>query len=114
MPFARKEDDTGFRDALEEILVEELSFTRNRDYIISSVPRLHFQSPLEFPDRCEPVWVVVQFFLVELFGNRARQRIEDEGSCRWVSEAEILREEENDLQFDPQMSHLIRHTGIFN
>ena len=75
-----------FREALDREIAWVLDLHRGRDYIISSVPRLHFI-------RCDDATGttdVVEFYIVELYGSRVRTQLQGDHRNSWWTTAELL------------------------
>ena len=115
LPCVRKPEHLGYRESLDDSLSEELPLVRGKDYIVSSVPRLHFQSPLELPGECLASWVVVQFFVVELFGSEAKSKLDADRQHRWLSQSDILESaDQAEVPFDARIRTIVLQSGIFS
>lgn len=71
--------------------IEDAFGLQNRDYIVSGLSRAHYQAPVEWPGEASPQWVLVQFFMVELYGASGREQIARAPGLRWLSMQEIAR-----------------------
>ena len=91
LDFVRAErlEGESYRESIDREVAWTLRLERNRDYIVSSVPRLHFQAPLEIPGHCMPVYFVVQFYVVDLYGQRATHALDADASNRWCRPVEL-------------------------
>ena len=65
-----------YRECIEREIAWELRLRRGKDYIVSRVPRLHFEQPVQIPGEPEPVYFIVEFFVVDLYGSAARVTVE--------------------------------------
>ncbi len=89
---AERLQQESYRDALKREIAWELELDARKDFIVSSVPRIHLQSPLADigdaetnrpPDltACNSLpetgvdWVIAQFFVVDLFGRAGREKV---------------------------------------
>jgi hypothetical protein len=76
-----------WRECLDREIAWALQLRRGRDYIISRVPRLHFDTILEQPHNCR---YVTEFYVVDLYGRNGRtQACQDELNC-WLSSDALL------------------------
>lgn len=104
---AERLEQESYRDALKREIAWELELDARKDFIISSVPRIHFQSPLADigdaeknrpPDltACNSLpekgvdWVIAQFFVVDLFGRVSREKVAANSRNQWWTPEEIL------------------------
>ncbi|CAK9000744.1 Transglutaminase-like superfamily protein [Durusdinium trenchii] len=74
---AERLEDESFRESLDRELGWVLRLGRKQDYIVSSVPRLHFQRDYEVCGVEGPLQVVVEFYVVELYGQGGRSTVVD-------------------------------------
>lgn len=91
LDFVRAErlEGESYRESIDREVAWALRLERNRDYIVSSTPRLHFQAPLDVPGQCEPVFYVVQFFVVDLYGRHAARALDADVLNRWCRPMEL-------------------------
>lgn len=86
---AQRLEQESFRDCLDREIAWRLRLRRKKDYIISSMARLH----LELREDAEPVVNgidVIQFITVNLYGRLARLSVSGNRSVAWFSATEIL------------------------
>ncbi|WP_145368993.1 hypothetical protein [Maioricimonas rarisocia] len=86
---AERLEGESYRESIDREVAWTLDLQRKRDYIVSSAPRLHFQAPLEIPGQCTPVFFVVQFFVVDLYGQQAARTIDADDRNQWCRPAEL-------------------------
>ncbi len=126
---AERLEQESFRDCLERELVWQLGLTRGKGYLISSVPRLHYEARLTAPRAAaateEPsdpatesppgsrLWVI-QFFLVELVGRSAVQVIDQDPENAWFSSPAVLAGGASGRQIDRLHRQLIEVSGVVN
>lgn len=79
-----------FREALDREVAWQLNLQRNRDYLIASMSRLHIEETLQLRGSCQQMQYVLEFFVVDLYGQSSRQIIEHAEDLQWVSSREIL------------------------
>ncbi|MFG0334448.1 MAG: hypothetical protein ACF8TS_13875 [Maioricimonas sp. JB049] len=87
--YSERLEGESYRESIDREIAWTLRLQRKRDYIVSSVPRLHFQAPLEIPGQCTPVYYVVQFFVVDLYGQRAAGTLDADALNQWCRPAEL-------------------------
>lgn len=89
-------EEESFRESIDREVAWQLNLRRGKDYIVSSVPRLHLEIPIEIThgcsDRQENRLDVVEFFLVELYGSQAHSRLAESPEVHWWSADELLAE----------------------
>jgi hypothetical protein len=109
---AERGEGESYRDCLAAAIEAELGL-EHRDYIISGLSRAHYQAPVEWPGAQFPQWVLVQFFMVELYGARSREKLAAAPGLRWLSMREVAqgRTSEGDPVWDRQRI-LFERAGI--
>jgi len=85
---AERLDDESFRDCLDRELAWILDLRRGRDYIISSVARLHLEFPVTTSH--DETFHVVEFYIVDLYGKSSRASVEMNKQLRWLTSDEVL------------------------
>lgn len=98
---ARLENES-FRESIDREVAWQLNLRRGKDFIVSSVPRLHLEIPVEITHGCsdnqEKRVDVIEFYLIELYGKQARKTIEELDNIEWWSADQLLAEtDENQL-----------------
>lgn len=85
---AERLEEESFRECIDREVSWALSLERNKDYIISSVPRLHLEVQLRAPGKEEGDKIVVEFYVVDLYGRKAAGKLDQE-NLYWVTGAEL-------------------------
>lgn len=89
---AERLETDSFRECLDREIAWQLELRRNKDYLISSMARLHLD--LELPeDKSEEdaeLQPAVEFYIVDLYGRAGRATIEANSNLRWLSGKEVL------------------------
>ncbi len=88
--FAEKIESDSFRECLDREIAWVLPLERKRDYLISSMARLHLEIALQLSSNSQPTSHVLELFVVDLYGKRALQAIDNNSSVRWLTTPEIL------------------------
>jgi hypothetical protein len=88
---ARRGENENFRSCLDDAIETDTPLSRKSDYLISGLSRAHHQAPIEWSGNDVPHWVVVQFFIVDLYGKKSEGRIQSAQNTRWWTHAEIAR-----------------------
>ncbi len=123
-------DGESYRTALQREVAWQLRLDQKKDFIISSVPRLHYQSPMQTPQNPQDTpstkacsispeagiyWMIVQFFVIDLYGKRSRGVIEANHGFQWWTTHEILvGEHSSGAKLDMLQRELIRLTGVIS
>lgn len=89
-------EDESFRESIDREVAWQLNLRRGKDYIVSSVPRLHLEIPIEITHGCsdgvDQRIDVVEFYLVELYGKQARATIENDPNVKWWKAEQFFSE----------------------
>lgn len=88
---ARRLEGESFLTCLHQEIEGKTGLDRINDYIISGLSVAHHQAPIEWSDGEPPQWVIVQFFPIQLYGSRARYRVDSLVNARWFTLAEIAQ-----------------------
>ena len=78
------------RETVDRELAWQLRLNRGKDYLISSVARLHFEGQLTLPGEDEARAFCIEFFIVEPYGQHCRDHLLNDPQNRWLSRAELL------------------------
>jgi hypothetical protein len=93
---ARRQEGESFMSCLHQEIERMTGLDRSNDYIISGLSVAHHQAPIEWSDGEPPQWVIVQFFPIQLYGSRARSRVEHLENTRWFTLTEIAQGQTTD------------------
>lgn len=108
---AERLGDESWRDCLDREITWLLELVSGRDYIISSVARLRFDT--ELAERGGSVRYVVEFYVVDLYGSRGKQALDNDAACRWVRTAELTQGTlEDGKTVNPIHAVLLSRSGI--
>lgn len=111
--FIRSEilEGDSFRECLDREIAWELQLDRGRDYVISSVARLHAEIPVDEAgdDECH----VVEFFVTELYGSHSREAVNATPRAVWLTTAEVLAGQSMDGRpVDPLLVDWLKHADV--
>jgi hypothetical protein len=110
---ARLENDS-FRECLDREIAWSLPLRKGKDYLISSVARLHLDATLLISGHSAPMPVTTEFFVVDLYGKSASARVADDPNTRWVTSSEVLDTTTKcGHSISPQLSTMIRIADVF-
>lgn len=87
---AERLEHESFRECLDRELAWTLQLRRGKDYLISSMARLHLEAPLRLPNEDEDSLIEVEFYIVDFYGRAGRAVIEEDPATRWLSSDEVL------------------------
>ncbi|MEW4490109.1 hypothetical protein AB1L42_18640 [Thalassoglobus sp. JC818] len=105
------------RESIDREIAWELGLRRSKDYIVSSVPRLHLETPVFERETCsgekEERFNVFEFFLVELYGKRGRNELDQKSHVEWWSVDQLLDQSGTTL-LDERQRSLLEVADILN
>lgn len=109
---AERLEEESFRESVDRELAWQLHLRRGKDYLISSVPRLHFPINLTETSACsgkeERRQEVVEFYLVELYGSDAVTTLESQSHVEWWPASRILKAPlSGEPEFDPRQRQIL-------
>lgn len=109
-------EDESFRESIDREVAWQLDLRRGKDYIVSSVPRLHLEIPFEVDHGCaigtEQRVDVVEFYLVELYGQAARPALESRPHVFWWGQADFQSAQVENLI--PRQRQILQIADIMN
>lgn len=82
---AHKLDDETFRQSLLREIAWTTGLRIGKDFLVAGGPRAHLQFGEVEQCDAEPIWFVVEFYLVELMGKRHCDILDDHDEIRWVT-----------------------------
>lgn len=88
---AERLEGDSFRECIQREVAWSLDLRRQRDCLVSSYSRLHLSQAIFLPDENQQVWFEVEFFVVELFTEQARQSVASNPQFTWLTGPEIHR-----------------------
>jgi hypothetical protein len=109
---AERLEEESFRESLDRELAWRLHLRRGKDYLISSVPRLHFPVTVTETSGCsgeeEQRREVIEFYLVELYGSGAVNSLESQADVQWWPASRMLAEPAcGEPVFDPRQRRIL-------
>lgn len=105
---AQRLEKESYREIIEREVAWVLNLERGKDYIVSSVPRAHYQGVIESGDHA--AFYVIELFVVDLFGKRARTLLDRDPDNQWVSTEDLLIGHEETISIDPIQRRLLHLT----
>lgn len=110
---AHKIEDETFRQSL----LREISWTTGletgRDFLVAGGARARVQFAEVTPCDPEPVWFVVEFYLVELMGRRQGQLLSEHDQIAWLTADEVQAGRTRDGRpLCPRLCSLIKRADI--
>lgn len=108
----RLEGESG-RISLEREINWALKLESNRDYIISSVARLNYDTEFAKQGEQDVTVFSIEFYIVELYGKLWPNILETNPTCRWVTTQELLEGTLPDgTTVDPTICTLLNKAGV--
>ncbi len=109
---AKRLERESFRLAIDRELAWELELRRGKDYIVSSVPRLHLDTSICFPDQESASEYAVEFYVTDLWGKAALAAINADDGNRWVSNHELRNGLEGDCRLNEVQHSLLAAADV--
>ena len=89
-------DGESYRDALYREIDWQLGLDRKRDYLLSSVPRIHFEVspcgkvlPAKTHDYEQSDFGIIEVYTAEIYRNSVIDRLNEDPTNCWTSSSEI-------------------------
>ncbi len=103
----RLENDT-YRECLDRELAWKLDLQRGKEYLISSMARLHIEQELTLPRDEKPVFYAIEFYVSDPYGKQSFAKLEERENLHWLTTHEILAGYgPEDRPVDPRLVYLI-------
>ncbi len=103
-----------YRECIDREISWKLRLRRGRDYIVSSVARLHLDAPLQLPGEESETYFVVEFYVVDLYGGSARVTVDNNSDIRWLTSQELLSGQCcNGQQVNDRLVLLLQKADVF-
>lgn len=108
---ARRGHDQSWRDCLDAQIASSLLLRQGRDYLLSTMPRLHHEDVVQIQN--QRTEIEVAFFVTDLYGSVARAAVEQDPRTRWVTNAELRSGLTSDGRAFPQdLTTLLRGADV--
>ena len=78
-----------WRECLDREVAWTLQLNRGRDYLISSMARLHLEETIVDSMTQQEQEVTIEFYVVDSYGQSGRAALESHPDFRWVSNKEL-------------------------
>ncbi|HBN77613.1 MAG TPA: hypothetical protein DD473_17740 [Planctomycetaceae bacterium] len=103
----RLENDT-YRECLDRELAWKLDLQRGKEYLISSMARLHIEQELILPGDEKPTLYVIEFYVADPYGKQSFNKLEERKDIHWLTTHEILAGYgPEDRSVDPRLVYLL-------
>ncbi|HCS52971.1 hypothetical protein [Rubinisphaera sp.] len=103
----RLENDT-YRECLDRELAWKLELQRGKEYLISSMARLHIEQELTLPGDEIPAFYAIEFYVVDPYGKPSFAKLDKREDLHWLTTHEILAGfGPEDRAVDPRLVYLI-------
>jgi hypothetical protein len=86
---AHRLKDESYRQSLLREVAWTTGLRTGKDFLVSGGPRAHLQFAETEHCSADPVWFIVEFFLVELMGPTHRRLLNENAALAWVTGADI-------------------------
>ena len=110
---AERLENESWRECLDRELAWELDLRRGKDYLISSMARLHFEEAIVEPNSDEPAKLEIEFYVVDPYGRAGREAFKSLPDSRWLSNNELRSGKcESGEAIDPWLVDLLRKADL--
>ena len=104
-------------ETYRQSLLREIAWTTGlrtgKDFLVAGGPRAHLQFAEAQDCSAEPVWFIVEFFLVELMGKHHRRLLEENRELAWVTTGDIKAGQASDGRpLCPRLLSLLKQADI--
>ena len=86
---AERLESESWRECLDREIAWSLQLQRGKDYLISSMARLHFEETRVSINAEADLHVVVEFYIVDPYGRRGREAFGQLRQTRWLTNNEL-------------------------
>lgn len=105
--------EESYRESIDREIAWKLRLRRGKDYIVSSVARLHLDAVLPLSGTEAETYFVVEFFVVDLYGGSARVTVANNPATRWLTARELLAGKSRDGSFvSERLAMLLRKSEV--
>jgi hypothetical protein len=112
--FAERLENDSFRECLDREIAWTLPLRKGKDYLISSVARLHLDTAFSVAEQTNLMLYSIELFIVDLFGKMAAKSLANDPDMLWVSSEEVLGGQTNcGRKISPRLVSLIRKADVF-
>ena len=109
---AERLEGDSFRECLDREIAWALDIRRGKDYIVSSMARLHLEIPSE-NEGSEDDLHMIEFFVADLYGKRGREAVRGNDKLHWLMSSEVLDgETEDGRPLNPQLVAWLRQADV--
>lgn len=111
---AERLENESWRECLDRELAWELDLRRGKDYLISSMARLHYEEAVVEPGSDEPSKLEIEFYVVDPYGQTGREAFRELPDSRWLSNEELRSGScKSGEAIDPWLVDLLRKADLF-
>lgn len=99
-----------FRECLDREIAWVTGLQRHREYLISSVARLHLDLPAQQADEDD---YAIEFYVVDLYGPAGMQSISASPRLRWLTAVELFSGATDDAhRVSPRLVSLLKRADV--
>ena len=110
---AERLGNESWRECLDRELAWELDLRRGKDYLISSMARLHYEETTVEPDGDEPSKLEIEFYIVDPYGRAGREIFAALPDSRWLTNNELRAGScKSGEAIDPWLVDLLRKADL--
>lgn len=100
---ANRLEKESYRECLSREIAWQLDLERDRDYLISSVARLHFATET----------ATIKFYVVDMYGKKVLKKLKQDTANRWLARHELVNQQTDDGRpICPELCELIFRADV--
>lgn len=110
---AERLESESWRECLDRELAWQLDLRRGKDYLISSMARLHFEeTEVDFNSNDESK-LKIEFYVVDPYGRKGREVFAALPNSQWLSNKELMAGRcDDDRPIDPWLVQLLQKADL--
>ncbi|MDG2014246.1 MAG: hypothetical protein P8J33_12120 [Pirellulaceae bacterium] len=108
-------ESESFRETIRREVGWVLDLDPKRDLLVSNMAQLNLEFVASLPNSTADSHIAASFFLVEIYGRRAMQKIESDPANRWMTSGEVCSGDlETGETVDPRLLFLLDRAKVIN
>ena len=110
---AERLESESWRECLDRELAWQLDLRRCKDYLISSMARLHFEETEIDPNSNDESKLEVEFYIVDPYGRKGREAFAGLSNSKWLSNKELMAGRcDDDRHIDQWLVQLLQKADL--
>lgn len=110
---AERIEAESWRECLDREISWVLPVRRGKDYLISTMARLHLEETVYDSETAEEQHVAFEFYVVDPYGREGKATFSNLEDTRWLTNSELRSgQAEDGVEIDPQLTELLCRADI--